>query len=182
MGNHDEALLLPSKEGDQSNRGITRRLVTKENRNYLINLPRHLKFSFDTKDGKFNVLLVHGSPKAINDYLVEDYPENEVLGMLKEHDADMIFCGHTHKPYHRILKVGSEFKHIINIGSVGKPKDGDPRICYATLSFDEQSSTKLKDSVKVKFKRRAYNIEEATVALSQSDFPNSYGELLKSAK
>ncbi len=182
MGNHDEALLLPPKEGDQSNRGITRRIVTEENRNYLINLPRHLKLSFDTKDGRFVILLVHGSPKAINDYLVEDYPENDVLKMFKDYDADIILCGHTHKPYHRILKVGDEFKHVVNIGSIGKPKDGDSRICYATLSFGEQLSTKLKDSVKVEFKRRNYDIEKAVTAIFESDFPDSYGGLLKSAK
>lgn len=181
MGNHDEALLLPPKEGDRSNRGITRQVVTEENRDYLVNLPRHLKLSFDTKDGKFVILLVHGSPKAINDYLVEDYPESEVLDMLKEHDADMIFCGHTHKPYHRILKLGSEFKHVVNIGSVGKPKDGDSRICYATLSFDEQLSSKLKDSVKVEFKRRVYDIEKAVDAISKSDFLDSYGDQLRQA-
>ena len=51
--------------------------------------------------------------------------------MLEPLDIDALACGHTHKPYHRIV----DGIHIINDGSVGKPKDGDPRACYALISF-----------------------------------------------
>lgn len=182
MGNHDEALLLPVKEDDKSNRDITRQIVTDENREYLINLPRQLKFSFETRDGDFNLLLVHGSPKAINDYLVEDYSEAEVLQMMNDNDADMVLCGHTHKPYHRIIKSDNKYKHVVNIGSIGKPKDGDPRICYATMSFNESLTSLSKDSLSIEFRRSEYDVKSAVRAINESDFPNSYGDKLIESK
>ena len=61
--------------------------------------------------------------------MVVYYPENEVLGMMQPHRAGVLLCGHTHKLFHRIINDGDAYKHVVNIGSVGKPKDGDPRIC-----------------------------------------------------
>lgn len=181
MGNHDEGLLFPA-ENDDSNRGITRQIATSENREYLINLPRQLKLSFDTKEGKMNMLLVHGSPKTINDYFVEDYAEEEVLKMMIEYDVDVILCGHTHKPYHRIIQLENEYKHVVNIGSVGKPKDGDDRLCYVVLNFDENLSSTVKDSLKVAFRRKAYDIEKATKAIYESGFSDDYAKRLIQAK
>lgn len=180
MGNHDEALLHPFQENDNSNRGITRRIISDENRNYLINLPRELKLSFDTKDGKLGLLLVHGSPKSINDYLVEDYSEKEIEKMMDDNGVSIVLCGHTHIPYHRIIRSEKGYKHVINIGSVGKPKDGDPRLCYALLTLDITQD--LNDVIKVDFRRSEYDVNAAVQGILNSDFPNSYSELLIKAK
>lgn len=182
MGNHDEALLLPPKEGDRSNRGITRRIVTEENRSYLINLPRHLKLTFQFGAEKLNILLVHGSPKAINDYLVDDYPEAEISKMMENENADVILCGHTHIPYHRTIRTGTKHKHIINIGSVGKPKDGDPRLCYAILTFEGSFPLYKKELLKVAFRRKEYDLDIAMDAILKSDFLDSYADALKLAR
>ncbi|MDW3210103.1 MAG: metallophosphoesterase family protein [Reichenbachiella sp.] len=183
MGNHDEALLEPiSKEAPQSNRTLTRSLVSDENRAYLINLPRHISLSFVTNDKPFNLLMVHGSVKAINDYMVEDYPEAEVLEMMKSQQEDVLLCGHTHKPFHRVIKDESTFKHVINIGSVGKPKDGDPRICYAIVELGQSTSSFNPDTLSVTFKRVAYDVEKAAQAVENSDFDNSFAEGLRLAK
>ncbi len=180
MGNHDEALLLPiAKEVEPTNRGLTRTLVNDRNRAYLINLPRHLSLSFVTKNEPFNLLLVHGSPKAINDYLTFDYPKDEVLNMMQSHKADVLLCGHTHKPFHRVIKDGESYKHVVNIGSVGKPKDSDPRICYAILELDQSSSPSNSETLEVSFKRVVYDIEKAATAVEQSDFPNAFAEALR---
>ncbi|MDP5107055.1 MAG: metallophosphoesterase [Polaribacter sp.] len=183
MGNHDEALLQPiSKETKLSNKTLTRTLVTDENRAYLINLPRQLSLQFTTNHTPFNVLMVHGSVKAINDYMVVDYPENEVLQMMDEQHADVLLCGHTHKPFHRIIKKGETFKHVVNIGSVGKPKDGDPRLCYAILELNQTTSATNPEAIKVTFKRAAYNVEKAAKAIEESDFDPAFAEALRLAK
>ena len=94
--------------------------------------------------------------------------------------------GHTHIPYHRILNSGEEnqnhFRHAINIGSVGKPKDGDPRGCYVTLNINENSSVTKNDSISVEFIRFEYDIEKAAKAVEDSPLPNEYAEMLRAGK
>ncbi|QDO95171.1 metallophosphoesterase family protein [Formosa sediminum] len=182
MGNHDEALLKPAvKEDKPSNKGLTRTLITESNRKYLINLPRHLNLCFQTNNKPFNVLMTHGSMKAINDYMVVDYPEQDVLDMMHAQQADVLLCGHTHKPFHRVIKNNKTFKHVINIGSVGKPKDGDARLCYAivTLNQDTASNSEILD---VTFKRVTYDVEKAAKAVEDSDFDNAFADALRIAK
>ena len=179
MGNHDEALLKPILAEDKpSNKGLTRALVSEENRDYLINLPRHLSLSFANGNDFLNVLLVHGSVKSINDYMVEDYPEKEVVEMMDVHNADVLLCGHTHKPFHRIIQQNNTIKHVINIGSVGKPKDGDPRGCYAVVDFNQ---TLIAD-IKVQFRRVEYDVEKAAKAVEESEFDNAFAEALRVAR
>tara|TARA_Y100001972_G_scaffold126580_1_gene180726 strand:- start:18990 stop:19715 length:726 start_codon:yes stop_codon:yes gene_type:complete len=182
MGNHDESLLLPVSTNDKPNRRITRDIVTPENRDYLISLPRHLTLSFGLADHAFKMLLVHGSPKSINDYLVEDYPEDEIQGWMRSHQADVILCGHTHIPYHRVLSGASGYKHVINIGSVGKPKDGDPRICYVLITVDDNISRHDQSTLKVEFRRADYDIERAAQAVKESNFPDEFADNLMAAK
>ena len=182
MGNHDEALINPIKEDEISNRGITRSLVSNENREYLIALPRHLKLFFKSEEGFLNVLLVHGSPESISEYLIEDYPEDKVLDMMKEHGADVLLCGHTHKPYYRQIAINESVKHIINIGSVGKPKDGDPRGCYVVMEIGSSLSNQNEDAIQVEFRRFNYDVEKAAKAVKASEFPDEYAEALKMAK
>ncbi|MDW5290911.1 metallophosphoesterase family protein [Formosa sp. PL04] len=183
MGNHDEALLKPiNKEAEPSNKGLTRTMISEDNRRYLINLPRHLKLEFNTNNEPFNLLMVHGSVKAINDYMVADYPEQEVLDMMDLYQADVLLCGHTHKPFHRVIKNGNAYKHVVNIGSVGKPKDGDPRICYAILELDQSTLSSKPDAITVTFKRAEYDVEEAAKAVEESAFDNAFAAALRLAK
>ncbi|WP_407557563.1 metallophosphoesterase family protein [Winogradskyella sp. 4-2091] len=183
MGNHDEALLLPIvQESNPSNKGITRAMVTYDNRDYLINLPRHLAHNFITNHEPFNLLMVHGSVKAINDYMVVDYTEKEVLDMMQSQKADVLLCGHTHKPFHRVIKNENGYKHVVNIGSVGKPKDGDSRLCYAIVELNQNTIPSNPNAIKVTFKRADYDIEKAAKALENSAFNSSYAEGLRVAK
>ena len=183
MGNHEEALLGPAvAESAPSSRGLTRAMVSDPNRDYLINLPRRLTLSFATGQESYNLLLVHGSVKAINDYMVVDYPENEVLDMMRSHQAHVLLCGHTHRPFHRVIQDGDAFRHVVNIGSVGEPKDGDPRLCYAVLEVDRSTSSTNPGSITVSFRRVAYNIEKAATSIEESEFDDSLALALREAK
>ncbi|MGO8013285.1 YfcE family phosphodiesterase, partial [Rhizobium ruizarguesonis] len=64
------------------------------------------------------------------------------------------------------------YRHAINIVSIGKPKDKDPRGGYVLLHINENSSVKDKDSVKVEFIRFQYDIEKAAKAVEDSPFLN----------
>jgi predicted phosphodiesterase len=129
---------------------------------------------------------VHGSPRRINEYLFEDREEKSLLRIMQEADADMMCFGHTHKPYHRILPGGTDenphYRHAINSGSVGKPKDGDPRGCYVLLHINENSNTGDKESIRAEFVRFEYDIEKAAKAIENSALPPAFAEALRKAK
>jgi len=145
-----------------------------------------MSLQFQNEVEKINLLMVHGSPRKINEYLFEDRPEKSLLRILFDADADIMLFGHTHKPYHRILEYEREgeaaFRHAINIGSVGKPKDGDPRACYVLLQLNVDLSNSNPDSVKTEFRRVEYDVEKAAKAVEDSPLPNAYAEALRTGK
>jgi putative phosphoesterase len=172
------------KEMGKISISFTNQIIKEDERYFLRTLPAHINVEFHLNNDKLNLLLVHGSPRRINEYLFEDREEKSLLRIMKEANADIMCFGHTHKPYHRILKETEEnnhFRHAINIGSVGKPKDGDPRGCYVMLHFNEESSINNKESIKVEFIRFEYDIEKAAKAVENSPLPNKYADMLRKA-
>jgi diadenosine tetraphosphatase ApaH/serine/threonine PP2A family protein phosphatase len=93
--------------------------------------------------------------------------------LLDTAEADVLVCGHTHLPYHKVLPSG---RHLINDGSVGKPKDGDPRARYAMLSYDEGANG---DGLHVKFFRVLYDVERAAQAIESTDMPDEFARMLR---
>ncbi|MDP4150960.1 MAG: metallophosphoesterase family protein [Bacteroidota bacterium] len=160
---------------------FTNEVVGDDERNYLRTLPAHLKIEFQLNQDKLNLLLVHGSPRRINEYLFEDREEKSLLRIMEDADADVMCFGHTHKPYHRVLNAGGQerFRHAINIGSVGKPKDGNPKGGYVLLHIDAESSIGKKDSIRVEFVRFDYDVEKAARAVEKSPLPDAYAESLR---
>ncbi|HEY4327722.1 MAG TPA: metallophosphoesterase family protein [Mucilaginibacter sp.] len=163
----------------------TNEVVKDEQRAYLRSLPAHILLEFQLNNDKLNVLFVHGSPRKVNEYLFEDRDEKSLLRIMEQADADVMCFGHTHQPYHRVLStVMTEekyYRHAINIGSVGKPKDKDPRGGYVLLQLDENSSVEKKDSIIVEFIRFTYDIEKAAKAVEDSPLPNEYADMLRNA-
>lgn len=161
----------------------TNQIVNDAERNYLRTLPAHIKLEFQLNQHKLNLLLVHGSPRKINEYLFQDRDEKSMLRIIQDADAHILCFGHTHKPYHRTLQhtdgQNTQFLHAINIGSIGKPKDGDPRGGYVLLTFNHDSDVTNKDSFKTEFIRFEYDIEKAANAIENSPLPNAYAESLR---
>ncbi|MCC9167493.1 metallophosphoesterase family protein [Pontibacter harenae] len=197
-GNYDEGVGLSSgdcgcayKTDQDKGRGeqsidFTNRIITAENRAYLRMLPRHMRLDFEVqKDEKLQLLMVHGSPRKINEYLFEDRSEKSLLRLMEESEADIMLLGHTHKPYHRQLPYEQDgqtrYRHAINLGSVGKPKDGDTRACYVLLTLDEQSKSTDAASIKLDFVRVAYDVEKAAKAVEESPLPNEFADMLRKA-
>lgn len=93
-------------------------------------------------DGRHSYLLVHASPRDPMDEYVPDSAE-QWAQRLEHVDVDFVLVGHTHVPMH----VQLERTQVINPGSVGQPRDGDPRAAYAII-----------EDGKVEFRRVAYDI------------------------
>ncbi len=207
-GNYDEGVGLASddcgcayKTDEDRARGaesiaFTNAAVSEETRAYLRGLPRHLRLTYQAPRQPdalpLDVLMVHGSPRRINEYLFEDRPEKSFLRLMEEAGADVLLFGHTHKPFHRVLAYEPEsssaqaqgqtrYRHAINIGSVGKPKDGDPRACYALLHLDDGASPASPDRIRVEFVRVAYDVERAARAVEASPLPDAFADMLRKA-
>jgi len=142
--------------------------TSEENKTFLRGLP----FSELVRVGAQNLLLVHGSPRRINEYLFEDRPVRSLERLFEGSDADVIVCGHTHIPYHRVLPSG---KQVINAGSVGKPKDGDPRACYAVIKAEGKD-------LGVDFVRTPYDVERAASAIEAGAMPDEFADMLRMGK
>ncbi|HEY6144394.1 MAG TPA: metallophosphoesterase family protein [Flavobacterium sp.] len=192
-GNHDEAIgnmVNTQKEIDvrvlnngSISKEFTNQLLTEDNRLFLQTLPRDIRLEFKFNTGKITVLLVHGSPNSISEYLYEERPKNELIEMMNASKADILCFGHTHKPFHKVLDVQANgitnYKHAINIGSVGKPKDNNTKGCYVILELNKQTSMFDEKSINVEFIRFNYNIEKAAKAIEDSILPNEFADNLR---
>ncbi len=92
-----------------------------------------LPFDMRFPVGRQDVHLVHGSPRKVNEYLFEDKPARLYERLAAAERDQVLVFGHTHKPW--IHTYGDVL--FVNCGSVGKPKDGDPRAAYAILEATE---------------------------------------------
>jgi putative phosphoesterase len=170
------------KSNGEQSIAYTNSVVKPEERKYLRALPSHIRLEYQLTDEKFNLLMVHGSPRKINEYLFVDREEKSMLRIMEQAEAHIMLFGHTHKPYHRILKDSDgNFRHAVNIGSIGKPKDGDIRGCYVIIEIDERFSLTKPDSFKVEFVRFDYDFEKAAKAVEDSPLPNEFADMLRKA-
>ncbi|CAN5807396.1 metallophosphoesterase family protein [soil metagenome] len=92
---------------------------------FMADLPFDLRFELGAK----RIRLVHGSSRKVNEYLFEDKPARTFERIAALADCDVLVFGHTHKPW--VKEYGGVL--FVNCGSVGKPKDGDPRGSLALL-------------------------------------------------
>ena len=98
-------------------------------KDYMRGLPFDLHFPLGDQD----VHLVHGSPRKVNEYLFEDKPASLYERLARAEEGSVLVFGHTHKPW--IHDYGGVL--FVNCGSVGKPKDGDPRAAFAILEAEQ---------------------------------------------
>ncbi len=136
----------------------TKARVTPGNKAFLRTLAPQIRITLDGR----RVLLVHGSPRRMNEYLFEDRPVSSFQRLAQSSDADIVVFGHTHKPYAKLV----DGVWFVNAGSVGKPKDGNWHACYAVLdvSADPPAS----------FVRVPYDLETVTRAIRASGLPHEF--------
>jgi putative phosphoesterase len=131
---------------------------------------RDLPFDVGFVVGDAPVHLVHGSPRKVNEYLFADKPARLYERLAAAEDADVLVFGHTHKPWVR------EFGGVlfVNCGSVGKPKDGDPRGAFAVLEADGAG-------VRVSIERVEYDAAAVAREVAAVGLPGEFAEKLVAA-
>lgn len=137
--------------------------ITDKNRIYLKEMPTELRL----KTGESQILLVHGSHRKNNEYLFED--SMEVDEVTKEIPEDILICGHTHKPYYRVING----KHVINPGSAGKPKHGTPDAIYVLVDISGKN-------ISAHILEVPYDVEKAAAAIEENEIlPNDFADMLR---
>jgi putative phosphoesterase len=134
---------------------------------FMHDLPFDLRWGMDG----IRVRLVHGSPRKVNEYLFEDKPASLYERLAAGADCDVLVFGHTHKPW--VHEYGGVL--FVNCGSVGKPKDGDPRAGFAVL---ESASG---GGVEVTIERVEYDAEAVAREVAASGLPSEFAEKLVQA-
>ncbi len=134
------------------------KLLSNEEKDFLKNLQKEEEINlFGIK-----ILLVHGSPRKNNENIFPNLSIEEVEEIIKDTDANLIFCGHTHMPCG--YQTNTE-QTVVNVGSVGRPFSEEPKACYVVLDIDEITSTYT-----IKHKLIKYNVEHASEILRKRNF------------
>jgi putative phosphoesterase len=128
---------------------------------------RALPFDLRFELGARRVRLVHGSPRKMNEYLFEDKPARTFERIAAGADCDVLAFGHTHRPW--VHEYGGVL--FVNCGSVGKPKDGDPRAAFALLTADG-------DRVLAEIERVDYDADAVAREVAAAGLPGEYAEKL----
>ncbi|WP_432663872.1 metallophosphoesterase family protein [Wukongibacter baidiensis] len=174
QGNYDEKVTKDSNRSSLANDEIgnlsikeqiliwTQDNISKENIKWLESLPEKIEVEVEGR----KVLLVHGSPRRNNEYLYEGSTELDEIGEII--DVDVMACGHTHKAYHEIVNG----IHMINSGTVGRPKDGSPDITYMIIDITD-------NNIETEMVKLEYDYEAVAKAIEDSDLPNEMAEKIR---
>ena len=149
----------------------TRGHVTAETKRSLAALP----FRLDVRPLGGHVagprlILVHGAPTLNTLYWTEERDEEFCRKMIARAGADggdVLAFGHTHLPWQRTV----DGVLLVNAGSVGRPKDGDPRACYVRLDLGDGTPS-------VEFVRVWYDVVKAQGAIRESGLPGEFADFL----
>ena len=154
--------------------------LTPENLVYLRSLPRG-PITLDS------IALIHGSPLDEDEYVVSTFAASQVAPYL---ERQVSFFGHTHlqggflchrngikrlpRPERaesrRTLEIERDTLHLVNPGSVGQPRDGDPRAAYAIYNLEERT---------VEFRRAPYDVRRAQAKIREAGLPEMLADRLE---
>ena len=179
-GNHDRACtgtdsLEYFNPSARASAVWTRGVLTPGNSNYLEHLARGPLRVTPNGVSSEGFDLVHGSPLDEDEYLV-GLEDVQFLGEYLE--TKLTFFGHTHLQggfmlaprsvsrllMNRVVQLEPDYYYLINPGSVGQPRDGDPRAAYALYSPEDRT---------VEFRRVPYDIGKAAAKILEAELPES---------
>jgi predicted phosphodiesterase len=172
MGNHEYAAIgvLPSEAMNLNARQSILWTQTQ-----LTDREISLIAGFKMTAAEGDVLLVHASPVEPDEWHYILSP-NDAAEAFKQSNHRLIFYGHTHlpviychPPVGKIRTIGAhdfdpdeESRYLVNVGSVGQPRDNDPRACYVIYDSSDMS---------VSFRRIEYDIQATQAKMCRADLP-----------
>jgi predicted phosphodiesterase len=141
---------------------------------WLASLPDDIRFQ---GPNSLRVMLAHGSPRKINEYLLPDRTDKFLARLADEAHADVVCVGHVHMPYHRVMD-GADGRRIdyISVASAGKPKDGDPRAGWTELLLGSDPG-----EIDAQVHRVDYDVEAVAAAMLEVGLPATLADALRLA-
>jgi putative phosphoesterase len=166
QGNHDKAVATVEtdwfNEDAQEAIRVNRNMLGPAHLRWLGGLPTGLSLDL----GGLRVAVFHGSPmRPLTSYVFPDDAKAQADGLLWSTRADILVLGHTHIPYLVETRRGK----VVNPGSVGQPRDGDPRASYAILDTDSGT---------VEHHRVDYPIDEVAAEIDRLGIPHRFASRL----
>ena len=193
LGNHEEAVLagIPATFTQRARQAIewTRKELLEDEREpaSVRDARKKIMQSFKIQHKADGVQYVHGSPRdPTREYVMpRDVIDKKKMGEIFACLQDYCFCGHTHTPgiftisgfthpsdMFDLYMLGTDEKVLVNVGSVGQPRDGDPRACFITFDGDT-----------VVWRRVAYNVESTVKKIyAIPDLDDFLGDRLRDGK
>lgn len=116
-----------------------------EHKRWMGTLPGHIRLRL----GETRVLLAHGSPRRINEFLWSSTtPLPFVRRLLLEHDADVLACTHTGLHWSRL----ADGRGVVNVGALGRPpNNGRPEVFFTVLEAGAGSAAPSVEFVPVAY-------------------------------
>jgi predicted phosphodiesterase len=185
LGNYDQGVgwetgdcgcFYPDEEAEQVGRAsyaFTVAAVTAERKEYLRGLPGEAHLALGGK----SIHLVHGSPRRVNEYLLRERDERTYERLAAAESDDVLAFGHTHQSWQR--RFGGVL--FVNVGTVGRPKDGDPRAGYAVISVAESEAPEV-GAPKAEFVRVAYEVQTVAAAILAAGLPAALADSIRTAR
>jgi predicted phosphodiesterase len=169
-GNHEDAIDnidLVEYFTDNARAAIlwTSKQLTGENLDYIRALPLTGK--------KNNLLFVHASPCTPErwNYILDKRTAARTFHCFSE---SICFIGHTHSPeifssQRRVREISKEDRYLINVGSIGQPRDHNPHLSFGLLDTDLWKYENI---------RAPYDVETAVQKILKTDLPPRLGHRL----
>ena len=151
----------------QASYDYTNARVSKTTREWLCELPHEARLTIAGR----RVLLCHGSPRRVNEFLWDSQCSDAFLSwLLRRYEADVLVCAHTGLHWHRELAGGG---HVVNAGAIGRPAhDGRTGAWYAALTFEGPR-------LSVGFRQLAYDHEALAREMEGEGLPGEFVETIR---
>lgn len=170
MGNHDHAVVTGDTSGFNPHAEVavkwTRQHVTQQTLDYLSNLHPSAEVSL----GACRLSIFHGSPNdPLDEYVFPGISDQQARRIIQKAGSPLVLLGHTHIPM--LHSFGKEM--LANPGSVGQPRDGDPRAAFALLTVSDGKCS-------FEVKRVEYDVDSVAKKMHRVGLPEFLSERLYS--
>lgn len=167
MGNHDYAVVTGDTADFSAHAAEavewTRRNISAPNREYLA----ALRPSASLEKGGLLLGLFHGSPRdPLTEYVFPGIPTAVARNLIEDSGAEIVLLGHTHMPM--MYSFGDLM--LGNPGSIGQPRDGDPRASFAILT--------IAGGMTFEVKRVEYDVDAVAKRIVRAGLPRFLAERL----
>jgi putative phosphoesterase len=168
MGNHDYAVATGDVSGFTRNAAVavewTRQHMKPQNLAYLSSLKSQTRIEL----GNTRFALFHGSPRdPLSEYVFPEISDSSAREVIQSAGAPLVLLGHTHMPM--VYAFNEEM--LANPGSIGQPRDGDPRAAFAILTLVEGKFS-------FEIKRVEYDVDRVAKEIIQAGLPQFLAERL----